>query len=364
MKRLYQLPRMRQANQRHAERSAAQHLRSKLRRRRERRLAHRIPRAIAGQLLDLEAQLGYVKMTAPPVFSFLENPDGVIAYIAGLEEQFNKRAKVFVVLKDVEHFDYAAIVVLLAIMVRFKSHGVDFNGNVPKAEGPRSLIMRSGFFSNLGKTYDIAARYHISEDDTHRIHTHAWKNVDAKLGDDIITRSSQKVWGEKRRCPGVQTTLIELMQNTNNHAEIGKQGEKHWWLSVYHPKDERRVCFSFIDFGVGVFTSLANKPADSKFYNWAAKLAARVKYGDNADVLRLILAGELHQTASKKSYRGKGLPGIAELTRQNELSALHIVTNNVYCSYDKEAYRILNTSFNGTLVTWEITQENGSLPYD
>jgi hypothetical protein len=269
---------------------------------------------------------------------------------------------VWIVLKRVETLDYAAIVVLLAIMIRFKSHDIPFNGDFPTSKSARTLLIKSGFFSNLLKSFEVSERYHIAEDDSHRIHTHAWKNVDALLSADIITRASQQIWGSKKRCLGVQRVLLELMQNTNNHAEIGKTGEKHWWLSVHHPKDQPRVCFSFIDFGVGVFTSLNNKPEQSKFHNWAAKLRAHFQYGDNAELLRLILAGELHRTATGKPYRGKGLPGIANAGRRNHISRLHVVTNDVFCSQDAGEFRTMTESFNGTLVYWEVTEKNEHLP--
>ena len=93
-------------------------------------------------------------------------------------------------------------------------------------------------------------------------------------------------------------------------------------------------------------------------------MATRFQYGNNAELLRLILAGELHKTVTDLPYRGKGLPGIAELTRTRDLSELHIVTNNVFCSYSKSIFRTLQNSFSGTLVTWSLTLQNGSLAYD
>jgi hypothetical protein len=144
------------------------------------------------------------------------------------------------------------------------------------------------------------------------------------------------------------------------HAYIGGTGEKHWWLSVNPIKEEKRVCFSFVDYGVGVFTNLQSKNADSKFYMWAEKLSKLVSFKNNTDLLKLILKGVLHQTVTKKHYRGKGLPGIAEAMRRNQLSNLHIVTNDVYGNVSKDEYKTMNDSFSGTFVYWEVSENNAS----
>ena len=69
------------------------------------------------------------------------------------------------------------------------------------------------------------------------IYTHGQKTVEASIADDIVKYASETVWGEARRCPGIQTTLVELMHNTYDHAGEQK-GEKHWWISVEHNEQE------------------------------------------------------------------------------------------------------------------------------
>lgn len=364
MKKLYKTLRMRQFNTKHAHDLERRALRWKARRRHRNRMAQGIPRKAPRVRSPPNLRRDYHAVVAPVQFSFLDNPEQVIAFIQRLEGHFSRSEKVRVVLHNVENCDYAAIVVLLAIMVRFRSHNIPFNGDFPRSKSARNLLISSGFFSTLYETCEVADRYHITEGESHSFHTHAWKNVDPVLSAGIITHASQQIWGAKRRCPGIQRVMLELMQNTNNHAEIGKIGEKHWWLSVHRPRDFHKVCFSFVDFGVGVFTSLNNKPIQSKFHNWAEKMRMRFTFGDNADLLRLILAGELHRTATGMTYRGKGLPGIANACRKNQISRLHLITNDVFCSYSEDCLRKLRTDFNGTLVYWEVTRKNENLPTD
>jgi hypothetical protein len=273
---------------------------------------------------------------------------------------YDSGKKVYVALENVIEIDHGAIVVLLSIMVKFKSKRIDFNGNMPKHPASKKIVKESGFFDNLYKKFEEKDSYDIPSDPSNGIHTHASKKVNSVLSSKIITSATKYIWGETRRCQGVQRAMIELMQNTNNHAEIGKSGEKHWWLSVNHNKENKNVAFSFVDFGVGIFTNLQNKTSQSKFHNWAEKMLSRFEYSDNAQLLKLILEGELHQTVTGKYYRGKGLPGIAEVMIRNQISNLHIITNNVFCCPSKNIYRILDKPFTGTFVYWELGEKNAS----
>jgi len=303
---------------------------------------------------------GYKLIQAPDNLSFINNPNEVADFIWQLKQAFDQHQKVFVVLDAVMQIDYGAIVVLLSVMVRFKSFGIEFNGNFPKNYVSRKLLMQSGFFDNLYKEFSVEDSYQIKEDKYEGICTHAQKKVDSVLSSQIISEACQTIWHENRRCQGVQRALIELMQNTNNHASIGKTGDKHWWLSVYHDKKNKSVTFSFVDFGVGIFENLSNKQERSKFYNWKEKIKDKLFYGDNSGLLRLILDGSLHRTVTENDFRGKGLPGVAGVMKRNQISDLHIISNDAYADVGGDRYIKLTKSFNGTFVYWKLGETNES----
>lgn len=204
------------------------------------------------------------KVEAPDVLSFVRNPEEVCKFIAQLRECFDKKKPVWVVLKHVREIDYDGITVLLSVMVRFKSKHIEFNGDFPLDKVVRKTIEDSKFFDHLKGTFRDEDAYDLTGKSS--ILTHAKRTVDSELGQKLIESATQTVWGEKRRCPGIQRTFIELMQNTNNHASLETEGDKHWWLSVKHIKEQNRVAFSFVDYGVGVFYNLKNKPQDNKFF--------------------------------------------------------------------------------------------------
>lgn len=298
----------------------------------------------------------YIKVYAPSVLSFIENPVGVVEFISKLKTLYDEKKKVFVVLKDVHTITYDAIVVLLSLMVKFKANRVKFDGDFPTNDAARQVLIESKFFKYLFQQFKKEERYYLGQKSS--IHTHAWKDVDSELGYELIKNASKTVWGDERRCQGVQRTLIELMLNTNNHADSSKKGEKHWWLSVHHDKQNHKVSFAFIDFGVGVFSSLNNKRIGSKFYGALDKLKEKIQYGNNADLLKLIMDGTLHRTATGKPYHGKGLPGINKARERNQISNLNIITNNVHANLDLNEFTIIPKSFSGTFVYWELNQQN------
>ena len=307
----------------------------------------------------------YEHLTAPEKFSFIENTEAVIRFINILENHLKKRHRVFVNLRKVNLIDYGAIVVLLSIMMGFRDKGIAFNGNFPQEEKPRKLLRKSGFIDNLTLNEKIKSnrtdRLSISPSFVDAIHTHADKKVDSQLGARLIKTYSERIWGDPRRCQGVQRTLLELMQNTNNHADLREVGSKYWWLSSYYSEERNIVGFSFVDFGVGVFTSLENKPTGSKFHDALKKLRSLFPtVSENAKILKLILEGKLHDIVQRRNelHRGKGLPGILKALERNQIANLYIITNDVWSSVGKDEYRRLEHSFNGTFIYWEVTEKN------
>lgn len=298
---------------------------------------------------------------APKVLSLLRNADEIAKFVSELKNDFDRQRSVFVDLQGVREVDYDGLTVLLSVLVRFKAKKIPFNGNYPRDMSARRILNDSGFFRHLfSRPFEDQRSYELVSERS--IVTHANMIVDSHLGAEIVAEASETVWGERRRCPGVQRALIELMHNTNNHASGDKQGDKHWWLSVKHFKEQHRVTFSFLDFGVGVFKSLHTKPEGHRFYGVLQKLRDRVRYGNDAEVMRLIFEGELHRTATGKYYRGKGLPGIYAALTKNEFSNLAMITNRVFFDSATQSYRTLANEFQGTFVHWELRRTNHSLP--
>jgi hypothetical protein len=305
---------------------------------------------------NIEQQfIDYKKIKAPTIFSLTQNPEESLSFIAKIEGCFEKRKKVFVNLEKVETIAHGAIVVMLSILVKFKESKIGFNDNFPKNKKAKTNLKKSGFFKYLfEKNFKEQDEYSFENE----ICTHAKKKVNSQLSNDIIKRASKFIWNEERRCTGLQRVFIELMQNTNNHASNTGKGEHHWWATTYYSKEDNKVCFAFIDYGVGILKSLESNKEGHKFFGIMPRLKQIFNPSTNADILKLLLNGEVHKTATGEYYRGKGLPGIFDACENNKISNLVIISNDAIADYAKNNYESLDNKLSGTFVYWELNANN------
>lgn len=313
------------------------------------------------QITQENLKKGYTTLTSPQHFSFIEEPEKTIKFINRLENLYLRRQSVFVDLKNIRSLDHSAVAVLVSVMFSFKSRNIAFNGNFPLNKELAKILIDSGFFKYLSKPIGNKIEYTIGKEN--QIFARANKEVNSELGLIVMAEVSNTIWGTNRTCKGLQRTLLELMQNTNNHADLEEKGAKHWWLSVNHDKKCKKVSFYFVDYGVGIFESLKSKPNGNKWFGWFEKLKNKLQYGGNDEVLRLLLNGDMHMTVTGQHFRGKGLPGLKEVLDRNQISNLRIISNNVYADIDKEKFFRLSNEFSGTFVTWELNKDNINAPW-
>lgn len=298
----------------------------------------------------------YVHIKAPKYFSFVENEKETLKFINTIRLNFTKHRKVYINLRNVKYVTTDALLLLLSNMYRFRTKNMDFNGNFPNDPKVRKQVDDSGFFKKLYGNLPRSQSYDIVGNST--FHTHANTVGDPVLADKIIKRLSNDIWGEEKRCLGVQRVILELMQNTNNHAGELK-GDQHWWMSSSYDKEKNEATISFIDFGKGIFRSLDNKKPGEKFYGWRQRFFNLFPWADTDEKrFKEILQGGLYNnvptTSTKLYYRGKGLPGIYKAHANKALSSLFIISNYVFADIDNDKYHLLNDEFLGTFVSWKI----------
>jgi len=302
------------------------------------------------------------KINTPKNFSLVTNATETIDFINTLEDRYLQKKKVFVNMENIEFMDYSAVTMLLSVLFSFKERNIDFNGNFPKKLDYKKMLIDSGFFDCLKtKIKNSKLEYKIGKNN--QIFTLANKEVNSELGLPVMIETSETVFGEKRTLKGLQRVLLELMHNTNNHADLNKKGEKHWWLSVNHDKENKIVSFIFLDYGIGIFESLKNKPEEGKWEKLKSYISNLLNTDDNSRLLKLLLEGEIHMTVTGKHYRGKGLPGIREAMIREDISNLYIVSNDVFSDVSNNQYTKLNNEFSGTFVSWEINSNNKNLQW-
>jgi len=136
-----------------------------------------------------------------------------------------------------------------------------------------------------------------------------------------VGKNDDRKWREKRRPP-------EL-----------------WWATVYADTGRGKICFTFVDTGVGIFRSVRIGTVRKIYDLFGGK--------KDADILRDMLLGKV-PSSTKLSFRGKGLPYMNRLAMEKRISSLVIVANDVFANVSSETFEQLRTPFHGTLVYWEI----------
>lgn len=292
---------------------------------------------------------------APKILSLIKEPDVFSVFISEIETVFNKKRGVFINMDNVEDIDYSALSALLAVMYMFKQKHYVFNGSFPKEIKLAERIRKCGFlyhlFENHSKTNYSLGEYGM-------ILTQEDEVLDPSLIANLIKEVSKKIWTTNKRCPGMNNIIQELIDNTKQHASGNKDTQKRWWLSVNYDEINNKVSFVFIDYGIGVFKSLAVKPMDSI---WAKKYKyLQQKFGvtNNHEHLRDLVSSPTRETSTGRKGRGLGLYGINKIMKRNHISNLYIITNNAYGNISNNDFNLINKGFNGTLVCWELCYNN------
>jgi hypothetical protein len=306
---------------------------------------------------------GYKLINAPENLSLLNNEQRTLDFLNKLQENYNARNKVAILLDNVQTITTDAIVVLLSNMVHFKAAKIGFNGTRPKSPQVGSILEASGFFTHLyGQAMRDQDAYSFRRINNY-IYTHGQKTVESGIADEIVKYASITVWGEERRCPGIQTTLVELMHNTYDHAGEQK-GEKHWWISVEHNEQKHEVTFSFIDFGVGIFRSLANKKQGEPLYGAMDYIIQHFPFAKTeVDKLQLILEGQVTLTQSKEYYRGRGLRNIYLKAKKGQIADLAIISNYASTKVFEDDYHVLKNEFLGTFISFKMNKNTYNLQW-
>ena len=139
--------------------------------------------------------------------------------------------------------------------------------------------------------------------------------------------------------------MIECMNNTRNHASGQQDHQETWWATVYADVERERACYTFLDTGVGIFQSVP--------IGKLRKFFKMVGIQDDAKMLRDILHGKV-ESSTRQPFRGKGLPAIYGLLHRRSIKSLVIVANEVYANVERDEFRVMRTSFKGTLLYWEV----------
>jgi hypothetical protein len=283
--------------------------------------------------------LKYRHLRAPATFSLLANPEESIAFLNDIEA-VSQDHHIDLDISSVCSLTPDAIAALTSTIGRPKFENRNVRGNLPKDPVNQQILYESGFFDHVKSRYPLPAfvnRGIITKRQSQR--------VEGTTAAAMIRHGTKMLSGEATRSKPAYRVLVEAMGNTHNHAGGNKFRRETWWTTVYADRTRNRVCFTFVDTGVGIFKSIRMGPI-RQVYNF---LLGKT----DTHILRDMLDGKV-ESSTGLPYRGRGLPSMDTLWRRGDLKRLVIITNNVLADVSANDFRTLKNSFHGTLLYWEI----------
>ena len=283
------------------------------------------------------------RITVLKHFSLIHNTDRTLNFFTRLKGNLTARRNTFINFEDVEIITNDAIVVMLSVLAEFVQFRVPISGNYPKNEHVKEILIKSGFFE-----YVKGVKPPESFVGRNKILTENFKDVKSDVTSKLVSDSVETVFGVPGRSQGMQRALIELMGNTFEHATLSDQKEI-WWLSVFHHINEKKVCFAFVDNGLGILKTIKQRPINT--------LLTRLNVRTPKAILKEAMTGELGSRFQIES-RGKGLPSFLTSQDRKSFDNLTVITNDAMGFISENNYVTLTEIFKGTLFYWEFNENN------
>jgi len=145
------------------------------------------------------------------------------------------------------------IVVLISRIKEIRSTNNMTHGNIPRNSDAQEMPISSGFYDY------VTTRMSIRTPTYGTIEKCADNIVDSGKAAHLIDKVSELIGMSPEQEDGHQTTAMECMTNTREHAsghQPSQQGNKNWWFSVYCDQEKNLAQFSFVDLRIGIFVSL------------------------------------------------------------------------------------------------------------
>lgn len=285
----------------------------------------------------------YSRIVAPPEFSFVHNAEGVIKFLNEMRERFQRKQNIEIDIGDATLITADAITVLVSRLKDTRyTRGFDYRGNAPADENLRHKFTESGFYNH------VISNVKPKNADYGSIRARGTYQADGGIALELIRFITTKLLGRYEKRGGVYNTILECMNNTVHHAAGRKVRRKEkWWVSVHFDEDTQKGYFTFVDNGVGIFNSRDPSVRERAMHALGVR--------DNAGLLRKMLLREI-PSSTGIPYRGQGLPSMRDCLLRGDIQNLIIVTNDVYANVASNDYRPMETSFDGTMLYWEISR--------
>ncbi|MBQ8299700.1 MAG: hypothetical protein IJX99_07630 [Clostridia bacterium] len=291
-----------------------------------------------------------IPFEAPRNFSFKNNDEEtinffnmVLNYVKLNIKKRKKKKGIFVDISNVENLTIDSLMYLIAVIKNLKNiyrNNYKFSGNFPSEKEVRELLLESGFLNYVKTNVEFELKP-ISNN----IQIRSGTNVDTDVVKDILDFIIENVGIAKNRLGIIYDMLIELMSNTKNHAYNSENIFLNSWYIFLEIKDGK-LKFSFLDIGDGIPNTVHKTLSE--------KLKIGEKKNDSYYILSA-LNGEFRTSTNIKN-RGKGLPGMDEYCKNEQLEKFKVISGKGIIELNDELKYNVREAENeliGTLYYWE-----------
>lgn len=297
----------------------------------------------------LHKKYNLTKVRAPENFSVINNSKETIEYFNNIIDIMNSKKvnlKIFLDMMYIKNLTIDAIMYTIAIIKNYKYKNVfkySFSGNCPREVNSRVLFNESGFFKYVNSSNSILSH------NSRKIQIRSGNKVEPSCVKYICDFINISCGTKKIFTKNIYNMIIELMTNTVQHAYNSKKMLffNSWYVFVEAQDDYIKIVF--LDTGEGIPKTVRKK------------LREKVPFlKSDKKLIYSSLKGE-QRTETNNSYRGKGLPSIADKFNGGCLENLVIFSGAGSCSiedWDRNLYELndLEDELFGTLFCWEINK--------
>ncbi|MCH7413772.1 hypothetical protein MM213_09775 [Belliella sp. R4-6] len=283
---------------------------------------------------------------APKKFSLIENTEEVLAYFKTARTYLSEGYPIRFDISEIDALTTDAIALQIA---RIKDANFHKNkgilGNAPNNPKLKELFLQSGFY-NYVQTQGPKPQIK----DTTLIHKITDNKVEPLIAKEACLSGLRHTFNSEEIFDPLYDIIIEIMQNTNNHAGE-ERGKYDWWIHIYNDPISKTSKYTFLDLGVGIFESLPARTFKEK------TLAEKLGFSHNVDLIEPLFNGEI-KSRTGRPERGNGIPQVYDSSKDKAFSKFVLITNDVFVNLKTLETKKLKNNFSGTLFYWELKQDN------
>src|ERR1035437_2804738 len=281
-----------------------------------------------------------VPIKAPTNFSLVYNTEETLEYFERAHKELKNKNRILFDISEITRITTDAIAVQIAKIKDQRFHlNSGIIGNAPRDEGLNKLFSQSGFYEYV-KTKGPKPK----NNNKLLIHEITNNKVEPDKAKEAYLLGLRHTFQNEEIFEPLYNILIEIMQNTNNHAG-STRGKYDWWLHVYNHPESFKTSYTFLDLGVGIFESLPVKSFKRDFLELLG-------FKSNLDLIPKLFAGEIKSRTSRPE-RGKGIPQVYECSQHKYFEKFILISNDIYADLKTNENRLIKSQFKGTLFYWE-----------